>query len=42
MNEYIIQNLTKREIGIKESDKKLYDLAITYVKSHFDYINNHK
>ena len=27
---------------IKESDKKLYDLAITYVKSHFDYINSHK
>ena len=36
----------KDEIGknalIKESDKKLYDLAITYVKSHFDYINSHK
>ena len=27
---------------IKESDKKLYDLAITYVKSHFDYINNNR
>lgn len=27
---------------IKESDKKLYDLAINYVKSHFDYINSQK
>lgn len=36
----------KAEIGknmlIRKSDKKLYDLAITYVKSHFDYINSHK
>ena len=31
-----------KNVLIKESDKKLYDLAITYVKSHFDYINNHK
>ena len=31
-----------KNVLIKESDKKLYDLAITYVKSHFDYINNHR
>ena len=31
-----------KNVLIKESDKKLYDLAITYVKSHFDYINSHK
>lgn len=27
---------------IKVSDKKIYDLAIIHVKSHFNYINNHK
>ena len=37
-----LNNEIDKNALIKESDKKLYDLAITYVKSHFDYINSHK